>query len=111
MGPADEAIVARVDDNRVVGDAVCFELIPDHPQGHVDPVDLLIIRRHDAVIVLVVVPLPETHILPSLLALLRQVRSRFAPVVLRLRERLSRIDVIETGIRCCGSVRRLEADR
>ena len=94
----------------MLGHAVLLEGLQNHPDGNVHGMDLLVVNRHDLVVVVRVVPAMKTLKLPSLPTLPREVRAGLPTIIRGLPELLPGIDIVIKRVRGGRLVGGLEAD-
>ena len=111
MRSVHEPIVGSIKHHGVLFDSRVRQRFSDHPDCHVDGVDLLIVLCHHTVIVIRVVPAVEAFVLTTLATLQRKMLSGLSAVVVWLGELDAFVNVLINRVRLNGMVGSFETDR
>ena len=111
VGTTDVAVVTGVNHDSVVGNALRFEFVTNHADGHIDAVNLLMVLSHLAIVLRVILPCGETRVLTAGFALRRHVLTKLTTKVGGLGELLASVNMVETRIRGRWLMWGLKTDR
>ena len=99
MGSTDKAVIARVNDDGILNNLLRFQFIANHAKSKINRVYLLVVGRHDLVVIFIVTPRFKTFKLSALLTLRRKMLTITPAIICRFSKFLSFINVIKTRVR------------
>ena len=105
MGSTDKAVVARVNNDGILNNFLRFQLIANHSKSEINRINLLVVGRHNLVVVLIVTPRFKTFKLSALLTLRRKMLTITPTIICRFSKFLSFIHMIETRVRSSRPMR------